>query len=212
MVCVVLLTKLSRVIWSLDSILTERKNIFSSFWVFLVWLASFLTDRRSCKWCLMQFSRNCSQFQTEIMSNFFHPPSASKHMWGNKLHRREPWGVSLQCDCAYFCSVWGCPVRWFFCLSSCWLVKVVLTGRLSNKCVGMEGQETVAFILISLIRWMTQKVKIKSGNLLLLSLSLSVWLLPSALALQWPSLKGHTGAAAGGQGRWRKSYQLSQDT
>lgn len=61
--------------------------------------------------------------------------------------------------------------------------------------VVMAGQETVAFILTSLILWMTWKVKMKPGNLILLSLTSAAWFLSSVPALQWWSLKGHAGAA-----------------
>lgn len=56
--------------------------------------------------------------------------------------------------------------------------------------VVLAGQETVA-----LISWMIRKVKMKPGNVLLLSLTAAVWLLSPAPALQWCSLKGCAGAA-----------------
>lgn len=68
--CTFLLLTPPRVIWSLDDILTVRKKHLLSFSVFLVCFSSFWRGA-SCKLCLMQFSRNGSQFQTEIMAKFF---------------------------------------------------------------------------------------------------------------------------------------------
>lgn len=53
----------------------------------------------------------------------------------------------------------------------------------------------MAFILTALILWMMWKIEMKTGNLLLLSLTSAVWLLSSGPALQRCSPKGHAGTA-----------------
>lgn len=81
MACTFLLLKPPRVIWCLDAILTVRKKHLLCFSVFLVCLALFLSCA-TCKSCLMQFGRNGSQFQTEIMAHFL-SSSVCNHTWEN---------------------------------------------------------------------------------------------------------------------------------
>lgn len=135
------------------------------FSVFLVCLALFLRGA-SCKLCLMQFGRNGSQFQTEIITNLLSSTECN-HTQENELHRNDSWGMSPQCDCRCTCLF-----------------------------VNMTGQETVAFILTALILWMMWKAKMKPGSLLLLSLTAAApWFLRPVCALQWCFVKGHARAA-----------------